>query len=61
MGPRCSAFGHAGYSGANGFADPKYRFAFAYTKNLLGLQNNPLNQLQIANQIRNLLGIPGCC
>lgn len=59
MGERVSAFGHAGYGGSIGFADPEYRFAFALTKNRLAFtlpDRSAANR--VANAVRAALGIP---
>ncbi len=55
MGDRHSAFGHGGYGGSIGFADPKYKFAVGLTKNLFS--NNSVHH-GIICEIRRLLDIP---
>ena len=59
VGPRRSAFGHGGYGGAHGFADPEYGLAVGLTKNRLTL-NPPHDNTtwRIAHAIREALGIP---
>jgi CubicO group peptidase (beta-lactamase class C family) len=54
MGTRASAFGHGGYGGSLGFADPRYRFAFGLTKNHFSNQGA---SHQIACDVRRVLGI----
>jgi CubicO group peptidase (beta-lactamase class C family) len=59
MSARITAFGHAGYGGSLGFADPEYRFAFALTKNRLAFtlpEQSTVNT--VANTVRAALGIP---
>jgi CubicO group peptidase (beta-lactamase class C family) len=55
MGPRASAFGHPGYGGSIGFADPEYGFACGLTKNLFS-KNAAHNR--ILNELRTALAIP---
>lgn len=58
-GDRITAFGHGGYGGASGFADPGYRFAFALAKNRLAI--NPPGESSanlVAGATRAALGIP---
>jgi CubicO group peptidase (beta-lactamase class C family) len=58
-GPRLTAFGHGGYGGAHGFADPEYGLAVGLTKNRLVV--NAPNQgatWHILHAIRAALGIP---
>ena len=38
-GPRVSAFGHGGYGGSVGFADPHHKFAVGLTKNFFSKEN----------------------
>jgi CubicO group peptidase (beta-lactamase class C family) len=55
MSSRISAFGHGGYGGSIGFADPRHQLAVGLTKNLFcpqGAQN------QIIHDLRKALGIP---
>lgn len=54
MGKRASSFGHGGYGGSIGFADPEAQFAIGLTKNLYG--KNPAHA-QIVNAVRDGLGI----
>ena len=58
-GDRITAFGHGGYGGASGFADPDYRFAFALAKNRLAI-NMPGESTAnlVASSTRAALGIP---
>ncbi len=59
MGDRVTAFGHRGYGGTVGFADPDYGFAFALTKNRLAVgppETSTLNK--VAQVTRAALGIP---
>jgi CubicO group peptidase (beta-lactamase class C family) len=54
-GPRSSVFGHGGYGGAAGFADPECELAVGVTKNLLGTGDpSP----QIVTEVRRALGLP---
>ncbi|HCE42696.1 MAG TPA: serine hydrolase [Lentisphaeria bacterium] len=55
QGKRRTAFGHGGYGGSAGFADPKYRFALGLTKNLYS--KNAVHY-QIVCEIRRMLKIP---
>ncbi|HBC88705.1 MAG TPA: serine hydrolase [Lentisphaeria bacterium] len=55
LGPRHTAFGHGGYGGSIGFADPKYRFAVGLTKNLYSKE---AVGGQIICEIRRMLEIP---
>lgn len=56
---RITAFGHGGYGGATGFADPQYRLAFALAKNRLAatIPNESAAYL-VARALRVALGIP---
>lgn len=54
-GSRATAFGHGGYGGAIGFADPEHAFAIGVTKNLFGLGDS--TQL-LVDAARDGLGIP---
>jgi CubicO group peptidase (beta-lactamase class C family) len=59
MSARITAFGHAGYGGSIGFADPEHRFAFALTKNRLAFRlpgKDTANS--VARAVREALGIP---
>jgi CubicO group peptidase (beta-lactamase class C family) len=59
MGARITAFGHAGYGGSIGFADPDYRFAFALTKNRLASTLPGQGAASfVASAVRAALGIP---
>ncbi len=59
MGQRVTAFGHRGYGGTVGFADPDYRFAFALTKNRLAVGPPDASTLnRVARATRTALGIP---
>ena len=59
MGDRVTAFGHRGYGGSVGFADPEYRFAFALTKNRLAISGPGTSTAdKVANTIRTALDIP---
>jgi len=59
MGGRVSAFGHRGYGGAIGFADPEYGFAFALTKNRLAFSRPTESTAdKVAQAVRHALGIP---
>jgi CubicO group peptidase (beta-lactamase class C family) len=55
MGPRASAFGHAGYGGSIGFADPEYGLACGLTKNLF---SRNAAQNRILNELRDAFAIP---
>jgi CubicO group peptidase (beta-lactamase class C family) len=55
MGVRITAFGHGGYGGSVGFADPKYRLAVGLTKNLF---SNASAHHNIICEVRRLLDIP---
>ncbi|MHB8645205.1 MAG: serine hydrolase domain-containing protein [Thermomicrobiales bacterium] len=58
-GERITAFGHGGYGGASGFADPQYRFAFALTKNRLAVAPpGESTANRVASAVRAALGIP---
>lgn len=53
--PTPSAFGHGGYGGAHGYADPQYRLAVGFTKNLYSPRSGG-SELMAA--VRDLLGLP---
>lgn len=55
LGTRHTAFGHGGYGGSVGFADPKYKFAVGLTKNLYSKDSA---HYQIVCEIRKMLKIP---
>lgn len=55
MGTRHTAFGHGGYGGSIGFADPEYRLAVGLAKNLF-TDNAAHNS--IICEIRKILNIP---
>jgi CubicO group peptidase (beta-lactamase class C family) len=59
MGNRVTAFGHPGYGGSIGFADPEHRFAFALVKNRM-TANAPGEGTadRVASAVRAALGIP---
>jgi CubicO group peptidase (beta-lactamase class C family) len=54
-GTRPTAFGHGGYGGAIGFADPEHAFALGITKNLFNAADTVPG---IVNAVRDGLGIP---
>lgn len=54
-GSRCQSFGHAGYGGSFGFADPKYELAIGFTKNKFSSNGITYNTVQ---KVRELLKIP---
>jgi CubicO group peptidase (beta-lactamase class C family) len=59
MGNRVTAFGHAGYGGSIGFADPEYGLTFALTKNRLAFGLSGTTTLdKVARTVRDALGIP---
>jgi CubicO group peptidase (beta-lactamase class C family) len=59
MSERVSAFGHRGFGGSIGFADPEYRFAFALLKNRLAFSvPAESTAAQVARTMRSALGIP---
>lgn len=60
MGDRPSAFGHAGYGGSIGFADPAYRFAFGLAKTTMVETPPPSGETatRVARAVREALGIP---
>lgn len=56
---RITAFGHPGYGGATGFADPQYGLAFALTKNRLAFSApGESTANKVAQTVRSALGIP---
>jgi CubicO group peptidase (beta-lactamase class C family) len=55
MSLRLEAFGHGGYGGALGYADPAYRLAVGFTKNFLSRE--PI-RLTVMLALRQALGIP---
>jgi CubicO group peptidase (beta-lactamase class C family) len=59
MSERVSAFGHRGYGGSIGFADPEYGLAFALTKNRLAASAPGEGTAEaVAAAVRRALGIP---
>jgi CubicO group peptidase (beta-lactamase class C family) len=54
FGPRLTAFGHSGYGGSTGFADPEVAFAFSFARNRLSDADTPM---LVVNEVRKLLGI----
>jgi CubicO group peptidase (beta-lactamase class C family) len=55
FGTRLNAFGHSGYGGATGFADPDYRLAIGLTKNLYSPRGATA---RIMKELRDALAIP---
>jgi CubicO group peptidase (beta-lactamase class C family) len=56
---RMTAFGHGGYGGAVGFADPEYGLAVGLTKNRLAARAPGEGAAeQVAQTVRRALGIP---
>ena len=55
MGSRITAFGHGGYGGSTGFADPEQRLAVGFTKNRFA-DNGTVRK--VLCQVRDALGIP---
>lgn len=47
MGNRANVFGHAGFGGANGFADPESRLSVGFTKNLFANQDSLLQLMAV--------------
>jgi CubicO group peptidase (beta-lactamase class C family) len=59
MGTRLSAFGHGGYGGAYGYADPEFGLAVGLTKNRLVVDEPGIDATsQILQAIRASLGVP---
>jgi CubicO group peptidase (beta-lactamase class C family) len=59
MGTRDTTFGHDGFGGAIGFADPVHELAFAMTKTRMTLTPNaPSFSAELATIVREELGIP---
>jgi CubicO group peptidase (beta-lactamase class C family) len=59
MSERVTAFGHAGYGGSIGFADPEYGLTFALTKNRLAFGLPGATTVDnVARTVREALGIP---
>jgi len=59
MGNRASAFGHGGYGGSIGFADPAHRFAFGLVKNRMTASPPGEGTAdRVARAVRGALGIP---
>jgi CubicO group peptidase (beta-lactamase class C family) len=58
-GPRQTAFGHGGYGGAHGYADPEYGLAVGLTKNRLVANDVGIGATwHILQAVREVLGIP---
>lgn len=55
MGSRPTAFGHGGYGGSLGFADPECQLALGLTKNLFSKSQAPAG---IIKELRQGLGLP---
>ncbi|MDQ6602455.1 MAG: beta-lactamase family protein [Chloroflexota bacterium] len=56
---RITAFGHGGYGGATGFADPQHKLAFALAKNRLAFTAPDESAANlVARALRTALGIP---
>jgi CubicO group peptidase (beta-lactamase class C family) len=59
MSERASAFGHRGFGGSIGFADPEYGLAFALLKNRLAFSAPAESAAaHVARTVRSALGIP---
>jgi len=59
MGTRDTTFGHDGFGGAIGFADPVHELAFAMTKTRMTLTPNaPSFSAELTQMVRAELGIP---
>jgi CubicO group peptidase (beta-lactamase class C family) len=59
MSARVGAFGHRGFGGSIGFADPEYGLAFALLKNRLAFSApGEGTAAQVARTVRRALGIP---
>lgn len=59
MGVRDTTFGHDGFGGAIGFADPEHELAFAMTKTRMTLTPNaPTFNAELATIVRTHLNIP---
>lgn len=59
MGERATAFGHPGYGGSIGFADPEHHFAFGLAKTrMVASPPGEGAALLVARTIRAALGIP---
>ena len=54
MGARPTAFGHPGYGGSHGFADPEVGLAFGLTRTTAG----GVPALDIVRRVRDALGLP---
>jgi CubicO group peptidase (beta-lactamase class C family) len=60
VGPWPGVFGHDGYGGSVGLADPRHRFAFALTKTrLTAAEPGRTAALHVADVVRSTLGLPG--
>lgn len=55
LGPRVTAFGHGGHGGSMGFADPEYRLAVGFTRNLFAV---PPDAPNVIDELRAVLGVP---
>jgi CubicO group peptidase (beta-lactamase class C family) len=59
IGPRLTAFGHGGYGGAHGYADPEFGLAVGLTKNRLVVNGPNVGATwRILHELRAALGIP---
>lgn len=59
MGNRPTTFGHGGYGGAQGYADPEYGLAVGLTKNRLVVNDVGIGATwRILRTVREVLGIP---
>lgn len=55
MGPRETSFGHAGYGGSIGYADPEHGLAVGLTKNLYSKE---AGHREVLRAVRDALGVP---
>jgi CubicO group peptidase (beta-lactamase class C family) len=59
MSTRQSCFGHDGFGGAIGYADPEHRLAVGFTKTRMTLNpENPSSSLELMQTLRAGLNIP---